>query len=485
MGLFSRDDRSAEAILRRLETRGYEGIDEKRALLEELRTAEGLKLERVVDLLSSAEPDLARFALESLGPVRDPRLPDLLFQALQKAGGQRGRSILLALQRCPAAALAERMRQLVAGKKVEQRAMVLDLLGVDPRWTEQLHLVKTLLRDEEDRLRLQAVQLLRRDPKDPAVFPLLRELLHVEEDALRHAAIEILAQNPSTDLIEDFFDRIPYEPARLQEVMIRGLGRMATKGGAVAERVLERIMPLLAAEDEQIRAAAAQLLATVPDRLHVLRRFLQYSKGIAFWLRDRGYAAVATVAENLVDAILELLGDPDVDVVVGALVMASKSRDPALAKGIVGVLERDFDWWVKIPALESLAEFPGPVATGALVRALDDEDLACAAMAALAKRGEAATLPRLLGFLDHRKRAFRLAAISAAAAAKDPQATPLLERTARQDPDMECRFRALEALDELGAEGVATAAAVRGEMKRQAPDPSTGVSLTMLPRELD
>jgi len=485
MGLFSRDETGGESILRRIEGRDYATVEEKKSLLELLRAANDLRAERIVELLGSPDSDLARLALDAVPGLREPRLAELLFAALLRAAPGRGRGLLLAIQKLPAPALSERLRQLLGAKRPEQRALVLEILGLDPRWIEQLHLVKALLRDEEERIRVQAVQLLRRDARDPAAQALLRELLHLEDDPVRHAAIEILAQNPTTDLVEDFFDRIPVEPPRLQELMLRGLGRMVSKGGAVAECVLERMMPLLAAEDERIRAAAAQLLATMPDRIHVLRRFLQYSKGVAFWLRDRGFTAISTVAENLADALLELLRDDDVDVVVGALVMAGRSKDPRAASGIIGVLARPFDWWVKVPALESLVEMPGPEVTEALARALDDPDLRCAAMATIAKRGEAASLERVHRFLDHPERAMRLSAVSACAAARDPRAVPLLERVARTDADFECRFRAIEALDGLGAEGVAAAAQIRDAMAKEAPDVAAGVTLTMLPRELD
>jgi HEAT repeat protein len=261
--------------------------------------------------------------------------------------------------------------------------------------------------------------------------------------------------------------------------MIRGLQKLVAQEGSFSENVLGRVMPLLAADDPQIREAAAQLLASSPDKLGVLRRFLQYAKGLAFWLRDRAFTAVSTVADDIVEAILTLLGDDDIDVVVGASVMAKNSRDPRLCDGLIGLLARDHDWWVKIPALETLATFDRPGVTDIIKSKLTDEDLRNCAIACLGLRAEPGTQATIVPFLTHERRGLRRAALGALENFRDPALIPPLERVARDDGDFECRLVALERLDGLGAEGVATAAALREE-QRTIPDAGEGVGLTML-----
>jgi HEAT repeat protein len=245
------------------------------------------------------------------------------------------------------------------------------------------------------------------------------------------------------------------------------------------ERVLECILPILAAEDKKLREAAAQLLTAMPDKLAVLRRFLQYAKGLAFWLRDRAFGAIASVADDIVEAILALLEDEDHDVVVGAIFMAGESRDARLFEGLKLLLARGWDWWVKLPALELLARFPMREVTPILLDKLEDEDLRTAALAALGRRAEPATLARVLPFLGHERRGLRRTALAALEGFKDPAVIPPLVEFVQRDRDGECRLVALEILDGLGAEGVAAAAALREEAKALVPDAGP-VTLEML-----
>lgn len=85
----------------------------------------------------------------------------------------------------------------------------------------------------------------------------------------------------------------------------------------------------------------------------------------------------------------------------------------------------------------------------------------------------------IVPFLTHERRGLRRAALSALESFRDPALIPHLEQAARGDEDFECRLVALGMLDGLGAEGVATAAALREE-QRALPDAGDGVCLTRL-----
>jgi HEAT repeat protein len=483
MALFKRND-DLPTLLKRVDTRDWKDIAEKKSILEALALHGDLRGDEYVRLLLSADSDIARFALDRIGQAKTPRLVDDLLEALQKTPQARWRPVVMALHRLPADALLARLDRMIEAKRPEQRAAAIKVVALHPTPRNAIGILRRAVRDAEEAIRVRAVQVLGQDARSAEVRPLLRELIDQEDEAMRHAAIEALAREPDASLIEPFFELLPNQPGRIQDAMLRGLKRMLGQATEHLDRALECILPILAAEDKKLREAAAQLLTAMPDKLSVLRRFLQYAKGLAFWLRERAFGAVASVADDIVEAILALLQDEDADVVVGAIFMARESRDVRLFEGLKLVIAHTWDWWVKLPALELLAKFPQREVTPILVDRLEDEDLRTAALVALGRRAEPGTLPHVLRFLDHEWRGLRRTALAALEGFKDPAAIPMLVVLARRDRDSECRIAALELLDTLGAEGVAAAAALREESKAQAPDAGP-VTLEMVRREAD
>ena len=88
-------------------------------------------------------------------------------------------------------------------------------------------------------------------------------------------------------------------------------------------------------------------------------------------------------------------------------------------------------------------------------------------MACLAERRDATALPRVIEFFSHERRGLRLAAIQAAQLYEDPRFPGPLEAAALQDKDDEARAAATEVLDGYGSEGVATAASIREQRRKQ------------------
>jgi HEAT repeat protein len=483
MALFRRND-DLPTLLRRVEARDWKDIAEKKSLLDALAGHGDLRGDEYARLLGSSDTDVSRWALDRVAQSKGPRLVDELLDALPRTPQARWRPLVMALHRLPADALLARLDRMIEAKRPESRVAALEVVAGHPTPRHAIGLLKRALRDAEEAIRVRAVQVLGLDARAPEVRPILVELIGHQDEGVRHAAIEALARDPDASLIEPFFELLPNQPPRLQDLMLRGLKRMLGTATEHLDRALECILPILSAEDKKLREAAAQLLTAMPDKLCVLRRFLQYAKGLAFWLRDRAFGAIASVADDIVDAILSLLADEDVDVVVGAIFMAGESRDARLFEGLVGVLARDWDWWVKIPALELLAKFPERGVTPILLERLEDAELRTAALAALGRRAEPGTLVHVLRFLAHERRGLRRTALAALEGFKDPAVIPPLLDFARRERDGECRLVALELLDGLGAEGVAAAASLREEFRALGPE--TGpLTLEMVRRETE
>ena len=218
----------------------------------------------------------------------------------------------------------------------------------------------------------------------------------------------------------------------------------------------------------------------MPDTHLVLRRFLQYAKGIAFWLRDRSFKAVGQSSERITDEILELLNDPDIDVVSGALVMAGESSEPRVIEALIHFLGRtELDWWVRLTAVETLHRFRDPRVTPALRRCLDEEELRNSALACLAQRRDPEALPMVVEYMRHDRRGMRLAALQAAVHYEEPRFLPVIEHVAIHDEDEDVRVLALEVLDGYGAEGVAIAASIRETRRKQQQAAMGDIGLTM------
>jgi len=483
MALFKRGD-DLPALLRRVDARDWKNVAEKKAILDALALQGDLRGDDYVRMLLSSDTDVARFALDRVGQSKAPRLVDDLLEALQRTPHPRWRPLVMALHRLPGDALLARLDRMIDAKRPEHRVAALEVIAGHPTPRNAVGLLRRALKDPEDAIRVRAVQVLGQDGRAPEIRPLLVDLIGHEDEAMRHAAIEALARDPDPSLIEPFFELLPNQPPRLQDAMLRGLRRMLGQVTGHLDRVLECILPILSAEDKKLREAAAGLLTAMPDKLAVLRRFLQYAKGLAFWLRDRAFGAIASVADDIVEAILALLDDEDADVVVGAIFMAGESRDARLFEGLKLVVARDWDWWVKLPALELVARFGERGVTPILVDKLGDEDLRTAALAALGRRAEHGTLAHVLPFLSHELRGLRRTALAALEGFKDPAVIPPLVEFLQRDRDGECRLVALEILDGLGAEGVAAAAALREESKAQAPDDGPA-TLELLRREIE
>ena len=485
MALFSRGS-DKEKLLAKLLEKQWRSLDERREWLAQLGEQGDLKAPAYFKLLLAGDSDLKRFAIAGFAAIADNRTLDFLLTRLTSEKQGVWGPLIEALHALQSPTLPSRIERLFKSKRESHHLVAVELLAADQEWRGRLDLVKLALRCEEAPVRKRTMRLLRTGLDDALVLLLVRDQLRSDDELLRHGAIEALAGSPDLEIVGELFDLLPDEPPRLQDAIIRGLARSVRRGGEFADRVMELLMPLMAAEDDRIRNGAAKLLAVIPDKIRVMRRFMRWAKGIAFWLRDRAFSTVANVAENLGEAILDLLRDEELDVVVGATAMAASGNDPCVLPGLAELVIGDkFDWWVKINALEAVAKYEGRQPGVILHQALDQEELQPAAIACLAARKDSAALPKILGFLQDPKRSLRLAALRALHHYKDPGIVPHAEHVARTDLDQDCRIGALELLESVGSSGVAAAASVRNAVQRSHVETVAQSDLSMVNPDLN
>ncbi|MEM8885363.1 MAG: HEAT repeat domain-containing protein [Planctomycetota bacterium] len=478
MAMFSRGA-TPETMLKKLESGQWKDSIEKREMLGALRNEE-VRVDALLRLLKVADPEVTSFAVARIGKQPDARVAEQLLRALARAPQGKQKPYLEALETVPAKFLARSLHGLAIHRDPAQRAVALAVLSGMSDWHDHLDVIKPLLRDPVDSVRQRAVRLLGNGVHLETVRPFLRELLQSSDEVVRHAAIEAMARDPELEVVEIFFDRLPDEPPNVQQIMVRGMTKMVREGGREAERVMELLLPLLAADDERIRATAAKLLGSMPDTLHVLRRFLQYAKGIAFWLRDRSFKVVGKVASDMAGAMLQLMEDDDLDVISGVIFMAGESKDPRLVDGLIALTHRaDVEWWVRLNALETLHRFRDDRVVPALRASLDDEYLRTAAMAMLSQRKDVETEGEVKTALGSERRSDRMAGLQAVERYQDPAFIPHVEPIARGDEHDSLRRYALEILDGYGPEGVAAAAAIREERRKTQQSSFDELELTM------
>ena len=237
--------------------------------------------------------------------------------------------------------------------------------------------------------------------------------------------------------------------------MVDALAKLANSAEAKLE---ERLIPILASEDKQLREIAVRLLASMPDRTRVLRSYLIQSRGLATWLRERTHKSILQLAEGLIEPLIELMADQDDDVRVGAMVMAKASKDSRLAQAIHKIFMSKSDWWIRSIAAESLAIFRSPQVTKALLSQLEDPDLRYSIITLLGDILDPQTVPVLLSCLRDPARGIRLIALEALRKTHAVlQDHPLVEETAnailelaKNDAQRTVREKASDVLTAFG-----------------------------------
>src|SRR5690606_22416351 len=218
-------------------------------------------------------------------------------------------------------------------------------------------------------LRRLAVRQLRRAAGAPGVAMLWRELVHDEDEQVRADALAVLCERPTADLVETLFARLPQERREVQQAIVGALSRLARE---CSEQMEEPLFGVLADECADTRAAAARLFAELPDAPAVLRRFLEFSRGLAQWLRERALDALTGIAEHLTDALADLMFDPAPDVRMTAMLLAARWNHAGLLPHVLRVWRADGDWWTCSIAADILARFPSPETFAALMERVRD-----------------------------------------------------------------------------------------------------------------
>jgi len=313
-----------------------------------------------------------------------------------------------------------------------------------PDWEMQLRNLKVALQDPVPAIRQAAVRILVRGIEDGAIRLMLLELLRDDDPVIRRQVVSALAQNPRPDVVEPFLERLSLEEPADQELVVEALQRLA---GNPEARLAERLMPVLANENDRVREAAVRLLIQMPNVTEILRSFLSYSRGQAFWLRDRAAASIMKISNDIVEPLSRLMRDAEEDIRIGALVMATSCRDPRIVPNALEIFLGHDSWWVRSIATEVLGHFPSPEIARALRSRFDDSDLRPSVIAALAKMHDGESEACLIDCLEDVGHGTRMAALEALSPIKSSAIFRALRQVALSDPDPALRDKAVVILE--------------------------------------
>ncbi len=444
MALFGKGDSLPELISRAADAPPANAA-ELAALLERITGHPECRPEAMAWLLGHADARIRVFGATWLLPRTDERVVEALLREIVGKPSPVRDDIARFLASEGVRTLVEAaIGQMMHEPAAAQREAALSLIAALPGWQTQVRHLKVALRDPVQALRQTAARMLCRGHEDRAIHLLLLELLRDDDQVIRRQAVSALAQDPHPDVVERFLERLSLEEPAEQALMVGALQLLA---GNPEARLVERLMPVLADEDDRVRAMAVKLLIQMPNATEILRSFLLYSCGLAFWLRDRAAASIMKISSDIVEPLCRLMRDPEQDIRIGAVVMASTCRDPRIVPRTLEIFLGQDEWWVRSIAAEVLGNFPSPEVTRALLTRMDDPELRPSVLAVLAKmrnREAVAALVRCLGETDH---GTRMATLEALAPMESPEIYAALRQVALRDPDPFLRAKAVVILE--------------------------------------
>jgi HEAT repeat protein len=393
-----------------------------------------------------------------------------------EAADARGRvEIQTAVARTAGDVLLERLRDLLASGRLEERRAAVALLG----WTGRVEVVGELIRAAAEEPLRQPVQQALQIIGEPAVGPLV-ELLDELGRTERVLAVELLGHFQHPAGLERIIELCLDDDPEVAEAAQRALGRQDDPA------VIPTLIGLLARDDAAVAAGAASSLIQLGSRHHDavlagLEPLLEADAGSA---RSAAVHVLCETAHRGDAGRLErLVGDQDPEVRAAACQALGRVGGPD-ADGKLRMLLADESSRVRAAAGRALGLRDGPEARQALQVALRDEEpwVVAESLAGIGQ-GRAGWAPEaILPFAEHGEPAVALEAVRALnrlgwageperllriAAAADPEvhkellagcgqwpietARRLLER-ALDDARWDVRKAAVEAIGALGDE---------------------------------
>lgn len=467
MPLFKKEDK--ETLLRCLKKKDYKDDEEKKGLLMRLKEIGNIDPLDVLWMVFCQDKDLQGFAEDVWLSVNNPGrlLQHLLIEMKnQEESGRQKIAILIGKLELPK--LKSYLSKMIQSEDEKERIIAMEILANHPKWQNYMSVVRIALQDSRTRVRYMAVVRLGSAASDERVFLMLRKMCEDPAEIVRHEVLRIMTKLDTPDVIQPFFERLPYEPPSIQQEIIDALISLSKKGEVEIE---DYIFPALFNEEELVRNAATELLREVlrgeRDKAEILRKLFIYTRGVAFWLRDRGFDFVKRLGQDVVEPLISLMEDPEDEVRMLAMLLASEIMDERIIPVIKRMLVNEKEWWMRVFCVNILGRFKTPEVTQFLLGFIDDPDLQWSVITSLGRIGDPHAMEHLLNKLKDPRKGIRMVTLDALGGLPIPNLLDELRVIYETDPDRDVREKAFHLIQGLANKGDEEAAEIVEERHRK------------------
>ncbi len=435
----------ASECLKQLAKGGF-STEERDQMLAVLLQAKALKPRDVMWMAFRPDRALREACGELLKPLRNTATVDqFIAEARDKSDAplRAGAAVLFSL-RIPGieAHLAKR----VASDREAVRDATLRLVANAPATSGLAPLLWQLVETEEDvSKRLPYLKQLATAEMSPQALLRWKRTAKDADPDIRATSLKVLAEKAPEEAVDQIVDQLAYVDYDTQQHLISALTQVAQSRGVV---FIDRLLPLMASGEASIRTAVIKILLEMDDRHELVKRYLQFSKTLAGWARDRALDSMKEFGEDLVEPTIELLADPDEEVRALALAVVGAFDDPRIIPATIELLS-DEDWWLQVCAADTLGQFKDPRAVDALVTALGNPETRWAAVEALGRIADPRSLAPLSKLLNDPAPEVRIEVLLALPNFDHPKILEALHRVAKSDSHRNVRARALEIAEEV------------------------------------
>ena len=432
---------ASKDLIESLQRGAFKTPEEKHAALEELATTTTLKTAEVVGLVFTPDPEVRKAAARSLAARKDPDTVKLFVAAIKGKPDVARRAALAVLAALPLGNVAAQLGALMGEGEAALRTLAAEALLDLPLTAETAPLLTRIIEHGEAAHRLKAVSRFAAVATAPYV-PFFEKLADDPDERIRLAAYQTVIKFATAQHLSFLIARVPDEPYATQQILIQGIQTLAPQAPDAA---IDQVLTLLASGSTALRAAAIKILLAMPDRVRTVRRFIDFSRGLAGWVRDRTLHSMREFGHDIIGPALELLHDPDPQVRSAVFTLVSSFEDPRVGEAALTLLY-DPDWWLALNAADVLGRLRVAGAVPALIEALKRDEVRWAAVEALGHIGGEQALQALAMESQDPRIEIRIEALSALALSLDDRVIPILQRAASEDASKHVRSRAFELL---------------------------------------
>jgi twitching motility protein PilT len=445
-------DSDLKGAIKRVSEKQFGSAEERDELLTRIRTADGLRARDVMWMLFRPDRAVREAGVQTLKRVRDAETLDAFLVEMRGKAESAARAAALSFSAVALPGVEARIAQLLGpqqketkeSREMQQAARRLALeLPLTPQLEQILWQLESTSSGEE---RLQVIaRLATSGEPDARNLPRWYRLAADRDEDARNRALEFLAVKSAAPPTELFVAQLPNAGYATQQILIEAL----TRAAATAEpEFIDQLLPLVASGDLGTRSAVMKILTGHADKKVVIRKYVQFAKTLAPFIRERVLDSLRAFGDDLIEPVIELLADPDEEIRGAAIAVASTFDDPRVVPATINLL-RDSDWWIRIAAADALGKLKDPRAIEPLTAALADPDLKWSAIEALGRIGDNRALNALGRMLADPLADVRIEVMQALKRFDHPQVTQVLMRIASSDTERFVRARAVDILDEI------------------------------------